>query len=121
MPNRKGEIEREGTKSNRECVVVSPHRSRAAVSQGHQQFQSVHWYWVWSQQNVLIPERQGGKGAKRVGGKEVKRYTSKIDTKNSSFPISKLYNYNGNARLFQIVQSNKQDSLRNSTLKPASD
>lgn len=63
IPNRKEEIETEGTESNRECVVVSPHGSRAALSQGHQQFQCIQWYWVWSQQDVLIPERQGGKGA----------------------------------------------------------
>lgn len=70
IPNRKEEIETEGTQSNRECGVVSPHGSRAALGQGHQQFQSIHWYWVWSQQNVLIPERQGGKGAETRGKKK---------------------------------------------------
>lgn len=77
IPNRKEEIETEGTQSNRERVVVSPHGSRVALGQGHQQFQSIHWYWVRSQQNVLIPERQGGKGAETWGEKKVKRYTSK--------------------------------------------
>lgn len=66
LPNGKKLSEIERTQNNRECVVVSPYRSRAVFSQGHQQFQSIHWYWVWSQQNVLIPEREGGKGIAKV-------------------------------------------------------
>lgn len=42
-------------------------------------------------------------------------HIKKVDIKNPSFPISKLYNYNGNTRLFEIVQSNKRDSLDTQT------
>jgi len=41
-------IEIERTQNNRECIAIPPHRRRAVLSQGHQQFQSIHWYWVWS-------------------------------------------------------------------------
>lgn len=60
IPNAKQLIETERTQNKRERAVTSPHRSRAVLCQGHQQLQSIQRDWVWSYQNVLVPEREGG-------------------------------------------------------------